>query len=104
METREVDGVWLSREIIDVKYVGFDGLKEAIAEAEATLTNISFDVGTDYDYGDTVAYAHIEGWRAATHTEILARKEEVRAIEERQREYEAQQVEQLRRTRPELFK
>lgn len=104
METRERNGKWMTSDVIDILWASFESLKEAIADAEARLQDISFDVGTEPDYDGDRAYAYIKGWRDATPEEIQARKDELAEIEEQQRRWEENMAEQLRQSRPELFK
>jgi nicotinamide mononucleotide adenylyltransferase len=46
----------------------------------------------------------IEGWRDATEEEIAAREKEIEVEEDRRKKYEEQQIESLKKIRPELFK
>jgi len=56
-------------------------------------------------YGDSDRHEFcIEGWRDATEEEIAAREAEIRAHEELARQLEEQQIESLKKIRPELFK
>lgn len=103
-EVREIKGKFQTKENIDVKWVGLEGLKEAIVNAETRLTNVEFDVGLDYEYGEEVAYAVLYGWRESTPEEIEYHKVKQAEITKQQEDWEQRQIENLKKTRPELFK
>jgi hypothetical protein len=103
-DTRQRGGQWMTNEHIDVKYADIAGLKAAISDAEARLTDCRFDYETYDDYGSPSVSIYIEGWRKATPAEIRAAKTKRAEAEAQQRSFEEQQIERLRAQRPELFK
>lgn len=95
---------WMTKEVIDVKYIGLEGLKEAITDAENRLTDIGFGHDTYDDYGSPEVSIYLEGWREATPEEILSRETELNQAIEQHRAWEEKQAAKLKIKRPDLFK
>lgn len=85
-------------------YESFDLAELTRRVEESGFEEFHLVVETSEDYGGTTANLFIEGWRPATQWEIdKALEDEARQREFREQQ-EAQQIAELKRTRPELFK
>lgn len=105
MQFRKKDGV---EQVHDTyrpdKYQSWNDFVKDVQTQCAGWEDMGIDVGGEYEYGDTITYFEVDGWRPATAEDYARAQAERLKSEATNREWQERQIEQLRKDRPELFK
>jgi hypothetical protein len=88
---------------IDLDHLSLDRAIEVLSEAAEGLTNVNLNIEVGYEYGDTVLYQAVEGWRDATPEEIAHDADQTRRNAAETAARQERDAARLRQERPDLF-